>query len=101
MLDTSSITSGSARLGGGICNSPGYGTSDAVVVLNDSSRVSHNQADDGLGGGIWNDFNFGTQAIVVLNDDSRIIENVGPGIGGRGRITLNDDSSIALNEQGA
>jgi hypothetical protein len=102
MNGSSEVTDNDANTGGGILNSfqsifplP----SEGLVTMNDNSRVSDNEAD--AGGGIWNDFAASFTMTVVLNDTSRIAGNAAPssaGIGGRGSVTLNDQSSIASNE---
>jgi hypothetical protein len=101
MNGSSEVTDNDASTGGGIFNSfqsifplPSAG----LVTMNDNSSVSDNEADDG--GGIWNDFAAGYTMKVVLNDTSRIAGNAAPsaGIGGRGNVILNDQSSVASNE---
>ena len=101
MNGSSEVTDNDASTGGGILNSfqsifplP----SEGLITMNDNSSVSDNEAD--AGGGIWNDFAAGYTMKVDLNDTSRITGNAAPsaGIGGRGSVTLNDQSSIASNE---
>jgi hypothetical protein len=97
MNGSSEVTENDATTGGGIFNSF-QSTFEGLVTMNDNSRVSDNEAD--AGGGIWNDFAAGYTMKVDLNDTSRITGNAAPsaGIGGRGSVTLNDQSSVAFNE---
>ncbi len=71
----------------------------AIVILNGSSRINQNVADDG--GGIFN-AQFGT---VSLNETGTITGNEAKNGGGGvsnefGSVVLNDDSSIAANIAG-
>jgi fibronectin-binding autotransporter adhesin len=97
--------------GGGVYNEFGFGGT-AMVVLNDSSTVAHNEGGGlaGRGSMILNDFStvsnndFGIdneRGEVVLNDSSRISANDGGGVSVFGTgVTLNDQSSVTRNGSG-
>jgi hypothetical protein len=88
--DESSITGNVGTTGGGIFNG-------GLVVLNDGSSIAGNEAQEG--GGVYNAFSCCT-GTLVLNDSSRITDNFAPfgaGVGGRGAVTLNDDSAVVAN----
>jgi hypothetical protein len=87
--DQSSVSGNTAAFGGGIYAGIG------LVTLNDESSIYDNEATE-EGGGIYNPAG-SPIASNVLNDRSRITGNVGGGIGGRGYVTLNDDSTVAAN----
>jgi len=87
--DQSSVSGNTATFGGGIYAGFGF------VTLNDDSSIQDNEA-SGEGGGIYNPAG-SPIASNVLNDRSRITGNVGGGIGGRGYVTLNGDSTVAAN----
>ena len=96
--DNSSVSGNVAATGGGIWTGASEVIDSGLVTLNDSSHISGNEADS-EGGGILNAHSSNLSA-NVLNDTSRITHNVAPfgaGIGGRGVITLNDQSTVAAN----
>jgi hypothetical protein len=96
--DNSSVSGNVAATGGGIWTGASEVIDSGLVTLNDSSHISGNEA-DGEGGGIFNEHGSPPSG-NVLNDSSRITHNVAPsgaGIGGRGVIVLNDESTVAAN----
>jgi hypothetical protein len=112
--DHSSISGNVATVtgeGGGVYNEFGFGGT-AIVVLNDSSTVAHNDGGGLAGRGSMilndfstvsnNDFGIGNQrGDVVLNDSSSVSANPGGGVSVFGTgVTLNDQSSVTRNGGG-